>query len=118
MVIKDIMLFQKSRLIVFSDCQPTDDDYNVSEAEDLIVQAKQAITQLENYHGCGDSIRLALSNSRDDNQQRDSFRSVSSNITTISQFYNISNAVGTANSMPFTDYVYTTEIIPMPLVCL
>mmetsp|Transcript_14957 Transcript_14957/g.15691 ORF Transcript_14957/g.15691 Transcript_14957/m.15691 type:complete len:290 (-) Transcript_14957:698-1567(-) len=75
-----------------------DVDFNTGnfdpQTKDLIENSKQLLISLENYHGCGIKIRDALSNSNDDQLQRDAYNAVCPNIEIISRFHNFSTEVG------------------------
>lgn len=62
--------------------------------KDLLQNCQQMLTEIENYHGCGNKIKDALSNSTDSRLQILAYNEVCPNIEIISQFYNLANQIG------------------------
>jgi hypothetical protein len=56
----------------------------------LLTEARSLLSQLQNYHGNAESIRMALSNSGDADLQRESFSNLCPNIDIIAKFHRLS----------------------------
>jgi hypothetical protein len=61
---------------------------------DLLNNCQKLLVELENYHGCGNKIRDALSNSSNNQLQIAAYNEVCPNVELILNFYNISNDIG------------------------
>jgi hypothetical protein len=62
--------------------------------QDLLNNCQRLLAELEKYHGCGNKIRDALSNSTNNQLQIAAYNEVCPNIELILSFYNISNEIG------------------------
>ena len=71
------------------DINTLDDD-----SSGLLLQTRDILSALENYSGCGDSIKKAINSSSDASLQRKGYDEVTPNIQLVSGFHDISSAVG------------------------
>jgi hypothetical protein len=72
---------------------------------DLLQNCQQILTEIENYHGCGNKIKDALSNSTNSRLQILAYNEVCPNIEIISQFYNLANRIGLQKNLSFISYL-------------
>lgn len=71
-------------------------DIRAVEENEVVERSKDILIHLENYKGCGESIKKAINNWSDHTLQRQGYDAVSPNIQLVSGFHEIADTIGIA----------------------
>lgn len=83
----------------------------INDVEILLKQANEAITIMENYTGCEELIRLAMSNPGDDEKQKEAFKGMFPNVQHIKTFYQLGKDLDEVCGKMVTIFVQTNNIL-------
>lgn len=88
-VMKVNIPFSNDSEIDISEIHSSEDRTVVETAYITLQRLRKTLIDVDKYHGCGEVIRLALSNPSNEEHQKNAFLQICPNVSTIQNFYNL-----------------------------